>query len=226
MTNLRHMDFGGGDQHFLWEDRYRGVSLFSWAPAEETASHTATRDRMLAYEDTEAMHSPGERQTMSKLAGTGPDPLISRQCLWNWIDHFRAMTRVIFGDTCPLITPLSSLRRMFSNDPLFGAWRKTNYANLTWRIHIGIHHFFNSAGGLQALVRVANDLTALHHFGDGGAPDQYIKAPKTSDDPAPTGVCKPKADDEPAGVATEPKKQKGATGCHRVKPLQTITAID
>lgn len=178
VTDLRHLDFGGGDQRFLWEDRYRGVSLFSWAPAEETASYTAARDRMLAYEDTEAMHSPGERQTMAKLSGNGPDPPVSRQRLWNWIDHFRAMTRVVFGNLCPLIGPLSSIRRMLSNAPLFGAWRVANYANLTWRIHIGIRHFFNSGGGLQALIRVANDLTALHHFGDGGAPDEYVKAPK------------------------------------------------
>ena len=116
------------------------------------------------------------------------------------------MTRVIFGDTCPLISPLPSLRRMLSKAPLFGAWRKTNYANLTWRIHIGIRHIFNLAGGLQALVRVANDLTALHHFGDGGAPEQYIKEPKTSDDHAPIGGHKRKADDEPYGGVTKPKK--------------------
>ena len=53
-------------------DRFRGISLFSWAPAEETSTHTSARDKALAYEDTEAMHSPGERQAMAKLGGLMP----------------------------------------------------------------------------------------------------------------------------------------------------------
>ena len=33
LTDIRHLDFGGGDQWYTWADRFRGVSLFSWAPA-------------------------------------------------------------------------------------------------------------------------------------------------------------------------------------------------
>jgi len=166
LTDIRHLDFGGGDQWYTWADRFRGVSLFSWAPAEESSAHTSARDKALAYEDTEAMHSPSERQAMSKMGGLMPPPPLDRQRLWNWVDHFRSMLIILFEDECPLLKPLTTIRQLLYNAPLFGTWGRKNFANLTWRIHQGIRHFFTTVGALSPIVRVANDLMAMHPFAE------------------------------------------------------------
>jgi len=205
LTDIRHLEFGGGDQWYTWADRFRGISLFSWAPAEETSTHTSARDKALAYEDTEAMHSPGERQAMAKLGGLMPAPPLDRQRLWNWVDHFRAMLLMMFEDECTLLPPLTTIRQLLYNAPLFGTWGRKNFANLTWRIHQGIRRFFTTNGVLSPITRVASDLMAMHPFAEDTAPPEYFPAAK----PAPVPRVLPenpqkRAADEPPGS----KRQK------------------
>jgi len=132
----------------------------------------------LAGEDTEAMHSPNERQAMSKMGGLMPPPPLDRQRLWNWVDHFRSMLLIMFEDECPLLKPLTTIRQLLYNAPLFGTWGRKNFANLTWRIHQGIRHFFTTVGALSPIVRVANDLMAMHPFAEDTAPPEYLPAAK------------------------------------------------
>jgi len=208
LTDIRHLEFCGGDQWYTWADRFRGVSLFSWAPAEETSTHTSTRDKALAYEDTEAMHSPGERQAMAKLGGLMPAPPLDRQRLWNWVDHFRAMLLMMFEDECPLLPPLTTIRQLLYNAPLFGTWGRKNFANLTWRIHQGIRHFFTTNGVLSPITRVAGDLMAMHPFAEDTAPLEYLPAAKPTPVPrTPPENPQKRAADEPPGS----KRQKTAS---------------
>jgi hypothetical protein len=143
LKDLKSLSFGGDDIVVSYQNRFRGISLFSLAPVSEAnmASGVSLRQRMLQLESTESNHLPADASEMAKLSATGGAIPGTRAEAQAWFDHAGIMTKMIMGDACPLNRPLDGIRACLRKPHMFVGWTDTEWRALVWSSHVAFRAF-------------------------------------------------------------------------------------
>ena len=163
INDLRNLHFASSDMGYGWEDRFKGLTIFVLAPADDDGSAGALRDKMVSFEDTAHQHTPKDRAEMVALSGPARRVPTTRMTLFTWIDHGVAMLELFFTESCPLVTILKTIRAELQNSAQFYGYDKVNYAALLWKIHVGIRSYF-VRGDVYTLKRVVVDINQLNRY--------------------------------------------------------------
>ena len=142
VKSLRQLDFGGQDESLSFQNRHKGVSIFSLAPLEPNQDGTAARDAMIAYESTTANHRPEDAQKMKNMTAALMDIPCNHDRVRRMVDHCEIWLSLHLGQASPVLTPLRSLLSAMQDPTLFRNFSEHNYRSIVWNVHIGIRKFF------------------------------------------------------------------------------------
>ena len=159
VADMQALDFTGGDALISWDQRHKGLSPFALAPLSDNVDVSAYLDKYSAYEDTEALHRPGDRLAMASLAkGPGGDLPRSRDEFWKWVDHLATMYGLIFTDESPLARHLHALQLCLMEPRHYMNYGPTDWKVYLWVIHAAIREYFGTDHSVAPLRRVLNRL--------------------------------------------------------------------
>ena len=146
ITDLKTLNFGGNDPRCAWDNRAKGISLFSVCPLGNTIEGETVRTKMRQYEDTQDNHMPRDRAAHDALstaaaANTAQVPA-ARGDLIRAIEFFEIWCGIFFGEQMPLTYPLQALLAALYKSADTVHWTKLEWHALFWALHTGIRHFF------------------------------------------------------------------------------------
>jgi hypothetical protein len=161
LKDLKSLSLGGDDLMIQYDNRFRGLSVFSLAPVSESsmASGISLRQRMLHFESTEGNHLPADAREMATLSATGGTVPGTRAETQAWLDHVGIMTKMLMGDACPVNRGLDVIRVCLRKPHLFAGWTETEWKAFVWACHMAYRAFMYDAT-LAPLVQVAADMEA------------------------------------------------------------------
>ena len=158
LQDLKNLAFGGNDPLIQYKNRHTSVSIFSLAPLNEFGTeHGGAREKFLHYEETESRHMPSDRAAMETLSLVTQVTPSDRMTLYHWLDSFHIGIQIIFGPSCPLLTPCYDLMALFMNPVHFTGFSHSEFRAVLWSLHRGIRFFFMNKTTLQ-LQRLIADL--------------------------------------------------------------------
>jgi hypothetical protein len=109
IKDLQTVDFAGGDRLVTFENRHKGLSIFSLAPLENFGDDGKRRDQMLHYEESTSQHGPADWASFASLSSVFFSSSTTLDRLYRWVDHCEIQFTIFLGETCPLIAPLAEL---------------------------------------------------------------------------------------------------------------------
>jgi hypothetical protein len=223
---LQGLGFAGEDAEKKWQNRMKGLSLWSLAPQQNKATHQVGNkqcQRMIDFEDMALNHCPGDRVENSCIVQPDPAPMDHMALFW-WVDHAAILLTVYFGEDCPLVTSrLHPLAKVLQSRKHFHNYTMTHWVALTWRIHLNVRAFFEEKGVGMAAVSVIRcttvDIGSGMRYGEDILPLDFPKPHATKHqgrDSTPTGRNRAP---RPDGAPPAPKRPKGVAMFARFCPL-------
>jgi hypothetical protein len=180
IKDLQNLDFTGGDELITFDNRHKGLSIFSLAPLEEYGDEGNLRDQMLHYEESASQHGPLDRAAFASLSSVVVASPTNRDRLLRWVDHCDIQITILLGLSCPLLAPLGELSRLLLDPSNLTGFNKTDVLTLLWMLHKAIRRFFLQNNTL-AIERVVADLAAGVRYAHENLPIQMRAAPLVSD---------------------------------------------
>jgi hypothetical protein len=129
---LRRLGFAREeDAEKNWQNRMKGLSLWSLAPQNKATHQVGNEQRqcmMINFEEKAINHCPGDRAGNSRIVQLDPAST-DHMALFQWVDHAAILLTVFFGEDCPLVTsglrPLVKVlqkRKHFHNYTMTTGW--------------------------------------------------------------------------------------------------------
>jgi hypothetical protein len=162
IKDVQNLNFTGGDDLVTYDNRHKGLSIFSLAPLEDYGDEGNIRDRILHYEEIFAQHGPADRAAFESLSSVVVASPTNRDRLLRWVDHADIILTIFLGPSCPLIAPLAELTRLLHNPSYVSGFDVADFLTLLCMLHKAIRRFFAQHTTL-ALERVIADLAAGAH---------------------------------------------------------------
>jgi hypothetical protein len=156
---IKAIDVIAGDTYVQWEDRLKGLSLFSLAPAPGALIHLAKRerDRCVAFEMADYQKEDDIRRASSIHTRVEEWPLTPDR-LRAWVLTFYRLTEIMFGPSFILRTLLRRLLGAMRQELEFQAWNMEGCMRLTWGIHRGIRAALSPGRNYKILTSLVNTL--------------------------------------------------------------------
>lgn len=136
---IRHMDVVAEDTSVSWDERYKGLSLFSLAPTPHKLMQKAKAARLKCkqfeeadYQKQDDIHRASLVTTAVEVWPAGPDGLRS------WVRQFYRLTNTMFGRDFILRPLLERLMHAMNDELPWQAIDTIGIMTLTWGIHKGI----------------------------------------------------------------------------------------
>jgi hypothetical protein len=174
------VDFTGGDQLITFENRHKGLSIFSLAPLEDFGDEGNRRDLMLHYEESTSQHGPADRANFASLSSVVVSSPTTRDRLLRWVDHCGIQITIFLGPMCRLIAPLAQISRLLLDPSSLSGFCSTDCLILLWMLHKAIRCFFLQHSTI-ALERIVAGLEAGIRYSHENLPSQMRPPPIVSD---------------------------------------------
>jgi hypothetical protein len=157
IKDLQSLDFAGSDLLVTFENRHRGLSIFSLAPLENFGDDGNRRERMLHYEESSSQHSPTDRAAFASLSSVVVSSPTTIDRLSRWVNHCEIQLTLLLGPMCPLIAPIAELANLLLDPSNLSGFNSTDCLTLTWMLHKAIRFFFIRLT-TEALERIVTDV--------------------------------------------------------------------
>jgi hypothetical protein len=158
ISAIRHMDVVAEDTSVSWDERYKGLSVFSTAPVPHQLMQQAKAARLKSKHHEEAVYQKYDDIHRSSLVTTavetwpaGPEGLRS------WVRQFYRITRTMFGQEFILTPLLERLLQAMKQEMHWQAIDTMGCMALTWGIHKGIRIALCEPHNFTYLRRAIND---------------------------------------------------------------------
>ncbi len=206
IKDIKSLSLAGDDPQCTFDNRFRGLGVFSLAPLSEASLDTKTREQMLIYELTSANHSPADAAAMAKLSALAQSIPSTRPETYSWVDHVHIMTSQWLGERCPLNDYHILMIDALSLVAEFAYWTADDWRAFIWAWHRAYRAFMN-----RCTTVPIKSLTSILQAG--GKVDQSVMPPQMR--AATRKLNEPNDKNKRKGTETEgppnPNKKKEAS---------------
>jgi hypothetical protein len=183
---FRELDFVAGDELCNWENRAKGISLFSIAPSDQYGDGGKSRAEMLAFEKTVGNHTPADAARMAALSATMAQVPSDRLGVRAWVDHAEIWLSVHFSPKCQVLGALQDILQYLRNPVKFSQYEATNFRALIWNLHCALRSFFGD-GDVASLEYIAYQLKVNLVIATDGLPEA-MRCPEVVTDSSSMGT--------------------------------------
>ncbi len=206
IKDLKQLSLAGDDPQCLFDNRHRGLSVFSLAPLSESSMDGKAREQMITYELTMDNHGPAEAAAMAKLSALAQSVPSTRQESYSWVEHVDIMTRMFLGDRCRANKYHSQLLDVLTLVADFTYWKPDDWKAFIWVWHRALRALLNR-GTSQPFRMLVSTLQAGGKVDKSNLPPQMRSQSGGGGGGSGTpGTPKRKADDDKG----PPKKKAGS----------------
>lgn len=182
ITDLKNLDFVGGDSNVTYGMRTKGLSIYAMAPATAANDTAASRAEFMAMEASNDRLTPTDRMKISRLvASICADTPSDRTTLACWVNFSVVFIRTLFTEECPALESLKDIVKALRSPMHWTGYQEEDFRVLAWLIHGGVRRFFLRSGTL-ALDRLSTDIASNVRPNRSAAPDELMTMIRT---PAP-----------------------------------------
>ncbi len=226
ITDLKGLDFVGGDTNITYGLRGKGLSLYSLAPTLGDQDRSGTRAEFMAMEASSERLTATDRMKMNRLvASLCADTPSDRTDLACWVSFTVVFLRLLFTDECPALEPLKKILQALRRPMNWTGYQDEDFRTLAWAIHSGLRLFFLRNGSV-ALRRVLADIQSRVRPNRDSAPSELMtrRPPSHHTDGKQPGGRKRRGDD--LGVPADTKITKTSYGFTKTLAAETNKGLD
>ena len=171
IKDVRALSFNGNDTQCLYDNRHKGLGVFSLAPLSEALLDPKARERMIQYELTSANHGLAEAAAMAKQAVIIQSIPGNRHETYAWVEHVNIKFAMLLGSRCPLNEFHILLLDALSLVADFVYWTADDWRAFVWLWHRAVRMFMDRTS-LAAMRTLTSDMQS------GRKPDHSILPPE------------------------------------------------
>ena len=224
ITDLKGLDFVGGDANITYGMRGKGLSLYSLAPSLGDQDRSGTRSEFMAMEASSERLTATDRMKLNRMvAALCADTPSDRTDLACWVSFSVVFLRLLFTEDCAALDPLKTILQALRRPMHWTGYQDEDFRTLAWSIHSGLRLFF-LRDGTVALRRVSADIQSRVRPNRDSAPRELMTRPTYHPDGRQAGGRKRRGDD--LGVPTDAKNPKTAYGFTKTLAAETNKGLD